>query len=66
MWIFEILGAVFSMFEDSKSGSNDGPREYSGSAGDEPCGDYAGRWTQNEINIQHNIDMGMAVKYDDD
>ena len=65
MWILEILFGIIKLFGGSTSSSSDEPREYNGNDGDGPYQDSPGRWTQNEINIQHNIDMGMAIKDDD-
>lgn len=58
--------SILGLFSSSKSSSSS-EHEYSGNSDDYASGSdagYSGRWTQNEINIQHNIDMGMAV--DDD
>ncbi len=59
-----LLSLVFAPFKSS-SNNNDGGGDYDGPSGSESGSDaYSGRWTQNEINIQHNIDAGMAVEDD--
>ena len=55
------LGKLLS----SGSSSSEKKTDYDEGCGNyDYSGDHAGRWTQNEINVQHNIDAGMAVKED--
>lgn len=60
------VALVNAIFSGDSSSSSSSSREEGEFSGDYPSGSdaYAGRWTQNEIAIKHNIDMGMAIKED--